>query len=550
MAMGQKPEMIHSKTGKKEKWRRKEDIAKGKVRQWLALGMAMLTAFLVMAICSRTSFLYPFMDGVDQNCFMTVGKGMMNGLVPYRDLFEQKGPLLYFLHGLAWLISHDTWIGVYLLESLFLGVFLWYYWKIWNLYGYRRSSMVWMPLLAVLVTVASSFASGDNVEEYCITLMAVSLYDYLKYLKQYPQNKGHMDRRTLLVNGTLAGCVLWMKYTMLGFWFVWMATVFFCLLLQKKWKEAFLDCIWFLAGMLGIATIPWVIYFGIHGAIGDWLYAYFYCNIFAYSSADVTFLSRIVFTWEVVLDAMKNNWALTLSIAAGYGYLLFAQGKLPHWFAKISLVVLLLLTFLGMYGGGVSMSYYYLFAYGFGGLGMLPLSHGLDFIVRKLYGKRRKDKYLSALGVLTVFFVIIGMGIVAYQNSRNIYCMGYEKEELPQYQFAQIINQTENATLLNYGFLDGGFYMAADVLPTTKFFCRLNLRNSDFPEMRKEQERLIEDAEVDYIVFRVERDVKAEEISDGNVWDNYTCVAQANQEYIKPGYVGAFQYYLFKKNGI
>ncbi len=139
--------------------------------------------------------------------------------------------------------------------------------------------------------------------------------------------------------------------------------------------------------------------------------------------------------------------------------------------------------------------------------------------------------------------------------------------------------------------------MAADVLPTTKFFCRLNLRNSDFPEMRKEQERLIEDAEVDYIVFRVERDVKAEEISDGNVWDNYTCVAQANQEYIKPGYVGAdaevdyivfrverdvkaeeisdgnvwdnytcvaqanqeyikpgyvgaFQYYLFKKNGI
>ncbi len=394
MAMGQKPEMIHSKTGKKEKWRRKEDIAKGKVRQWLALGMAMLTAFLVMAICSRTSFLYPFMDGVDQNCFMTVGKGMMNGLVPYRDLFEQKGPLLYFLHGLAWLISHDTWIGVYLLESLFLGVFLWYYWKIWNLYGYRRSSMAWMPLLAVLVTVASSFASGDNVEEYCITLMAVNLYDYLKYLKQYPQNKGHMDRRTLLVNGTLAGCVLWMKYTMLGFWFVWMATVFFCLLLQKKWKEAFLDCIWFLAGMLGIATIPWVIYFGIHGAIGDWLYAYFYCNIFAYSSADVTFLSRIVFTWEVVLDAMKNNWALTLSIAAGYGYLLFAPGKLPHWFAKISLVVLLLLTFLGMYGGGVSMSYYYLFAYGFGGLGMLPLSQGLDFIVRKLYGKRRNDKYL------------------------------------------------------------------------------------------------------------------------------------------------------------
>ena len=285
----------------------KENGPMEKRREWAALGIALVTAFVMMAICSRTSFLYPFMDGVDQNCFMTVGKGMMNGLVPYRDLFEQKGPLLYFLHGLAWLISKDTWIGVYILESLFLGVFLWYYWKIWNLYGERRWSMAWMPLLALLVTVTSSFASGDNVEEYCIALMAVSMYDYLKYLRDYPANGGHMERRTLLINGTLAGCVLWMKYIMLGFWFAWMATVFFCLILQKKWKEAFLDCVWFLAGMLGIATIPWVIYFGIHGAIGDWLYAYFYCNIFAYSSDSASILSRLTFTWEVVADGKPRG---------------------------------------------------------------------------------------------------------------------------------------------------------------------------------------------------------------------------------------------------
>ena len=128
--------------------------------------------------------------------------------------------------------------------------------------------------------------------------------------------------------------------------------------------------------------------------------------------------------------------------------------------------------------------------------------------------------------------------------------MAYEKEELPQYQFAAIINQTEHATLLNYGFLDGGFYMAADVLPSTRFFCRLNLRDSDFPQMRDEQERLIADAQVDYVVFRVDRDVKAEDITDGNVWEHYTCVARADQEYVKPGYVGSFQYYLFQKNGM
>lgn len=524
--------------------------SRSKNETWIAFFVAMGTAFLMMAICSRTSFLYPFMDGVDQNCFMTVGKGMMNGLVPYRDLFEQKGPLLYFLHGIAWLISHDTWIGVYFLESLFLGIFLWYYWKIWNLYGIRRWSMVWMPFLAVLVTVAPSFASGDNVEEYCMTLMAISLYDYLRYLKEYPNNKGAMKPHILLINGTLAGCVLWMKYTMLGFWFVWMATVFFCQMFQKRWKVAFLDCVWFLAGMLGIATIPWVIYFGIHGAIGDWLYAYFYCNIFAYSADSVSVLERIQFTWEVIVDAMENYLGLTVCIVAGYIYLLTVPGKLPHWFSKISLLVLLALTFLGMYGGGVSMSYYYLFAYGFGGLGMIPLAHGLDVLIRRLERGKIAARSIALCAMMVTLSVVCVMGGVAYKYSRNTYCMAYEKEQLPQYQFAQIIQETENASLLNYGFLDGGFYMAADILPSTKFFCRLNLRDSDFPEMRREQSRLIEEAEVDYVVFRVNPKIKAEDIKDGNVWENYTCVAQADQEYKKPGYGGAFQYYLFKKNGI
>lgn len=38
---------------------------------------------------------------------------MMNGKVLYRDIYEQKGPLLYVVYGLAWLISHDSFIGAY-----------------------------------------------------------------------------------------------------------------------------------------------------------------------------------------------------------------------------------------------------------------------------------------------------------------------------------------------------------------------------------------------------------------------------------------------------
>ena len=60
--------------------------------------------------------------------------------------------------------------------------------------------------------------------------------------------------------------------------------------------------------------------------------------------------------------------------------------------------------------------------------------------------------------------LIIAFALLATPNR---YLMSYKKEELPQYKFAEKIKQSgiENPTLLNYGFLDGGFYTASGILP-------------------------------------------------------------------------------------
>lgn len=80
---------------------------------------------IILFFCSKNSFLYFFNDWVDANAFFTMGKGMFNGLVPYKDLFEQKGPLLYLIYGIGYFIENDGFIGVlclikFLKVSLFL----------------------------------------------------------------------------------------------------------------------------------------------------------------------------------------------------------------------------------------------------------------------------------------------------------------------------------------------------------------------------------------------------------------------------------------------
>lgn len=73
---------------------------------------------IVLFFCSKNSPFYVFNDWVDANAFFTMGKGMMNGLIPYKDLFEQKGPILYFIYGIGYLLDNDGFTGIYILEVL------------------------------------------------------------------------------------------------------------------------------------------------------------------------------------------------------------------------------------------------------------------------------------------------------------------------------------------------------------------------------------------------------------------------------------------------
>ena len=65
------------------------------------LAIPVISAIVTITVVSTCSPLYPFNPWDDANCFFTLGRGIIHGLVPYRDLYEQKGPLLtLFMHWL------------------------------------------------------------------------------------------------------------------------------------------------------------------------------------------------------------------------------------------------------------------------------------------------------------------------------------------------------------------------------------------------------------------------------------------------------------------
>ena len=132
-------------------------------------------ALVTVSVCSLSSPLYPFNDWVDANCFFTVGKSMLYGIVPYRDLYEQKGPLLYALYALCYPISHRTFLGGWLLEIAAAWAFLSLAWKSHLLLTGRRDP-IFLFLTAALVYTAPAFLKGGSAEELSLPLLMLSLY--------------------------------------------------------------------------------------------------------------------------------------------------------------------------------------------------------------------------------------------------------------------------------------------------------------------------------------------------------------------------------------
>ena len=205
---------------------------------------------------------------------------MMNGLVIYRDLYDQKGPYLYLLYGIAYLISHKTFFGVFLFEIGAATLFLFATGKYIERKSSRIVAYVLMPVVGAAAYASWSFYFGGAAEEFCLPMLAIAVYYLDIILHDELTDAGY--RRIFTVVGVCTGIVMQIKYTLAGFFFAW-------ILVSMVWmagKKSFYFC----AKMFGrfivfaiIPSLPWMIYFILTGSLDDWFRCYIYNNIFHYS---------------------------------------------------------------------------------------------------------------------------------------------------------------------------------------------------------------------------------------------------------------------------
>jgi hypothetical protein len=153
-------------------------------------------------------------------------------------------------------------------------------------------------------------------------------------------------------------------------------------------------------------------------------------------------------------------------------------------------MVLIGFTVLGVCWGVVQWQPYYALVFSvFSVFGWIAV-----IVCTEKYGNvlSRFERFLPCTALLIAMVLSVLTGNYTDQ-------IGKEKNTLVQYQFAEYIEETEDATILNYGFQDSGFYTVCGITPQFKYFTRVNMQ---LPEAYEQQRELILNGQVDYVITR------------------------------------------------
>lgn len=419
-------------------------------------------AVIAITLCSQCSPIYAFNDGYDINCFMTIGRGMLEGKLPYRDMFDHKGPLVYVLYAFANLISRDSFIGVYFIEIFFAFLFLVNVYKICEKYKSKNSFLLTAITAIITYTSITIWTGGGAVEEYFLSFLSYAVLLAVR-------NKVPTGNEFFLI-GITSGIIFWSKYSVLFFYVVWMFYVIWPLFKEKNWKNIFYAFFKVSQGVIAVSLVV-LCFSNWLGITRDMFDVYFIKNIRDYDNNS----TRLGNLFGGILSFISYDSRIILLLLFAC---IFTYKKREFWFVLIAIITWLLSLHMRM-----SFCYYDLVFVVFIPLGLLLINFKDIFNLKN--------------------WIILGLsGLLCIILTPNKYMLEYKKEDLPQYKFAEIIKQSDDQSLLNYFFLDGGFYMALDQVPDNKYFYWSNL---PLAEKREEQHGMVNEGTVEWVVINLGR---------------------------------------------
>lgn len=313
---------------------------------------ALLNALPLIAICLLPVLLYlpsmatPFER--DEGVYATVAQGLLDGQMPYRDLFDNKPPLVYAWYALSFTLFGEHVVAPRILASVLL--------SLTTLSLFSQARMVFSKPVAYVSAGLFGLSTGlpfvalhANTEAYMLLPLVTSLVAFTIGVR-----RGGM--RWFLLSGALCGAAMMTKQVAF-----WNLAAFVLVAAALRWKadgfafRTFRPSACLLAGAaaaVGLVAVP----FALTGSLDELFYAnvsynWLYVGVLSYSERLVDFASGTAYVaaaaaplaggavWGFLtvirrrkqpLDYLILAWALSSVAGVATGGRFF-----PHYFLQL-----------------------------------------------------------------------------------------------------------------------------------------------------------------------------------------------------------------------
>lgn len=428
-------------------------------------------ASAALLFCFQSPFPFHNSSTMDSNVFMYIGKYMSKGLVPYRDMFDHKGPLLYILNWLGLFIGNGSSMGIWLIELIFMEFNIFLLYKTALLFTKRKLTAV-LSALVSLSPIILYFQGGNLVQEYALPFLLASLYFFSKYF----MNGYQLIARDVTICGSCCGAVLLLQPNMTALWVIFCVSIILHLYLNGRDKELFTKCVLpFILGLFFIFT-PVFLYLFLNDALPAFWESYITFNLNYSGKQD--FASK--FNTLQYFYRSSPLYFICVFICA-YG-IIFRYSK-----PKIKLLCVTNLAFLFLSLITVSISGY---EYAHYGIVLIPclvfpvselFSYMLKFSNKTLTAHRSKRSVIFLYGLICCSFI----SFTCYQFSVLVPYTNYQKsiagyddytaEYLQYYIDANTEEEDKILVIGNYS----SIYLLSDRQSVSKYFYQAPIADID-----------------------------------------------------------------------
>lgn len=458
--------------------------------KWFFTSILIGINYIIIIFSFRSNPLSNILNGHDSSMFMYFGKGMNHGLIPYNDMFDHKGIVLFWIQQFANFIGQgNDSLGIWIVELIFYALTLLFLFKT----AYLLSKNPIISSLSILLLTGPelvAFDSGNYSEEFALTFISLALYLFTKLILRNQTNL--ID---LLLIGITGGLTFFIRSNMIALWIVFCLYLLIKGLIDKNYNNLVKQIIYIFLGGL-VVCLSVLLYSILVGNLSEMVYQTWTLNV-TYSQAS-TPLEKWQAT-KLFFNFMSNSgiWALlTLFIL----YLLINFNRLNNHIFKeyyICLFIYLLINFITVILSGRYYTHYFITMFPPIVVAVCISINGISTFISK--------EHIRVLAYLTILLLPSSYAYQAIQQhtfhvitaTPNQYYNSLDVE-----QSAYIKSHTKENDRIYVHCLQANIYLLSNRFSFSRFFVLPSLDYRDYPNLRHEFISDLTQEPPKYIVIR------------------------------------------------